>query len=174
MHQFLIQGIGYLALLFVILSFQKNSRVKLLVYMLIGVALFVLHYALLRAWIGSVMNLIEAAMVFVAFKKETTKWAKKRLWLYVAIGAYVITGALTAKTVIDALPVLGQILGTIAVWQSKPRTIRFIMLAPRPLWFAYNLVVGSYAGVAAEVFILASVLVGIVRFDVLHRPEKTS
>ena len=174
MNQIAIQGIGYLALLFIIWSFQKNSRVKLLLLMLVGLVLFVVHYALLGAWIGSLMNLIELAMVFVAFKKETDAWAQKKFWLYVFIALFIAAGAFTAKSLVDFLPVIAQIFGTIAVWQTNPRAIRFIMLAPRPLWFIYNLAVGSYAGMTTEVFILLSILIGIVRFDILGRSEKAN
>ncbi len=171
MNQIIIQGIGYLALLCVILSFQRNSRVKILLLMLVGVVLFVLHYALLGAWVGSLMNLIEAAVVFVAYKKEASKWPQAKYWLYIFIAMFITAGILTGKSWVDGLPVMAQIFGTIAVWQASPRLIRFIMLVPRPLWFIYNFTVGSYAGMTAEVFILISVLIGIIRFDVLGKPE---
>ncbi|HSX01266.1 MAG TPA: YgjV family protein [Candidatus Saccharimonas sp.] len=172
MNPFIVQGIGYLALFFVILSFQKNKRVNILLIMLIGLVLFVVHYALLQAWVGSLMNLIEAAMVFVAYKKEDARWAQKGYWLYVFIGLFFLAGALTAKSVVDFLPAIAQTFGAVAVWQTNPRAIRFLMLGPRPLWFIYNFAVGSYAGMTAEVFILASVLVGIIRFDILRKPAK--
>ncbi|MEK7594589.1 MAG: YgjV family protein [Patescibacteria group bacterium] len=172
MDQLIIQSIGFLALFFVVLSFQKNSRGKLLFFMLVGISLFVIHYALLGAWIGSLMNIIEAITVFVAYKKETDSWAQKIFWLYAFVAIFIIAGALTAKSLVDFLPVLAQIFGTIAVWQTKPRNIRLLMLVPRPLWLIYNIAVGSYAGITAEVFILLSVLVGILRFDILGKPEK--
>lgn len=171
MNQFIIQGIGYLALLFVILSFQKNKRVTILLIMLVGLLLFVVHYSLLHAWTGAVMNLIEAGVVFVSYKKETQEWAKKKIWLYVFILAYIVSGALTMKSYVDFLPVIAQTFGAVAVWQTNSRAIRFLMLAPRPLWFTYNFMVGSYAGMTAEILILASVLIGIVRFDILKQKE---
>lgn len=173
MHQVIIQGIGYLAVVCVILSFQKNKRINILLIMLMGLLLFVVHYALLGAWIGSLMNAIEAGMVFVAYKKETERWAQNRIWLYVFIGLFIVAGAFTAKSSIDLLPAIAQIFGTVAVWQTSPRAIRLIMLAPRPLWFIYNLTVSSYAGMTAEVLILLSVVIGIIRFDILHNPEKS-
>ena len=172
MNQVIIQGIGLLALLFVILSFQKNKRVTLLLFMLTGLVLFVAHYSLLRAWTGALMNLIEAVVVFVAYKKETKSWAKHKSWLYIFIFLFITAGIFTSKTLIGFFPVLAQIFGTVAVWQKNPRAIRFIMLAPRPLWFVYNFVVGSYAGMIAEIFILLSVVTGIVRFDILGKATK--
>lgn len=167
MDQFVAQGVGYLALLFVILSFQKNKRTTLLLVMLTGLLLFTVHYALIGAWTGSLMNLIEAGMVFIAYKKETKAWAQRVFWLYFFIGLYVISGVFTVKGWIDVLPVLAQAFGAVAVWQTSARAIRFLMLAPRPLWFIYNLAVGSQAGVVAEVLITTSVVIGIVRFDIL-------
>jgi hypothetical protein len=109
--------------------------------------------------------------VFVAYKKETAKWAQNRYWLYIFIGAFIVAGPLTGTTFIDGLPILAQIAGTLAVYQTRPRAIRFIMLIPRPLWFVYNFTIGSSAGMVAEILILTSVLIGIVRFDILKQKE---
>ncbi len=172
MNQLLIQGIGFLALIFVILSFQKKKRVTILLLMFVGLLLFVVHYSLLKAWIGALMNLIEVCVVFVSYKKETEKWAKQKFWPYIFIACYIAVGLFTAKTTTDFLPIIAQIFGAIAVWQKNPKTIRFIMLIPRPLWFFYNFIVGSYAGMLTELFILTSVLVGIIRFDILGKTQK--
>lgn len=139
--------------------------------MLTGLLLFVVHYVLLGALTGAMMNLIEAGVVFVAYKRETEKWAQYKYWPYIFIIAFIIAGYITGKNLIDGLPIIAQIAGTIAVYQSRPRAIRFIMLIPRPLWFFYNFTVGSQAGMIAEVFILASVLIGILRFDFLGHKE---
>lgn len=169
MNQIIIQGIGYLALFFVVFSFQKKKRGTLLLIMLTGLLLFVIHYYLLGAWTGALMNLIEAGVVFVSFKKETCSWAKHHLWLYVFIILYILVGFVALKSLSDFLPILAQIFAAIAVWQKNPRTIRFLTLIPRPLWFVYNFIVGSQAGMIAEIFIFISVIVGIVRFDILRQ-----
>lgn len=120
------------------------------------------------------MNLVEAIVVFVAYKKETVAWAKQKFWPFLFILLYIIAGIFTAKAIMDVLPIVAQVFGAIAVWQTSPRTIRFIMLVPRPLWFIYNFIVGSQAGMVAEIFILISVFVGIVRFDILGKKEDTT
>ncbi|MBP9816306.1 YgjV family protein [Candidatus Woesebacteria bacterium] len=172
MNNFIIQGFGYLALIFVIISFQKNTRKTILAIMLTGLLLFVGHYILLGAVTGAVMNLIEAGVVFVAYKKETEKWAQHKWWPIFFISAFIFTGLIVGKNIVDSLPIFAQIAGTVAVYQTRPKAIRFIMLIPRPLWFFYNFSVGSYAGMVAEIFIGASVLLGIIRFDILGHKEK--
>ena len=172
MNQMFTQGIGFLALFFVILSFQKRERQALLWVMLIGLLLFVAHFSLLNAWTGSFMNLIEVGIVFVSFKKDTAVWARWRFWPHIFILSYILAGFLTFKILSDILPIIAQIFGAVAVWQKNPHAIRFIMLIPRPLWFIYNFIVGSYAGMVTEVFILLSVVVGIIRFDILGQTQK--
>jgi len=129
---------------------------------------------MLNAWTGALMNLIEAGVVFVSYKREVSSWAKHNFWPYIFIFLYIAAGWATLKTSSDFLPVIAQAFGALAVWQKNPRTIRFLMLAPRPLWFIYNFIVGSYAGMTAEIFIFISVIVGIIRFDILHQTEKVS
>lgn len=172
MNQLLVQGIGFLALFLVILSFQKKQRSTILLIMLSGLILFVIHFSLLNAWTGAMMNLIEAGMVFVAYKKEAEVWAQHKHWPYVFILLFVLVGLYTSQAAVDILPVIAQSFGALAVWQTKSRSIRSIMLIPRPLWFIYNFTVGSYAGMVAEVFILTSVVTGIMRFDVFGREKE--
>ncbi len=169
MNEILIQAVGLIAISFVFLSFQKNKRINILILMLVGLVIFTIYYVLLGAYIGAIMNVIEAAMVFVAYKKENQKWAQYKLWPFVFIAVFIIAAILNAKSWVDFLPVAAQIMGTIAVWQTNPRTIRFLMLIPRPLWFTYNLSVGAYAGMLAEIIIFVSVVIGIIRFDIIKR-----
>jgi hypothetical protein len=171
MNSVIIQGVVYVALIFVLLSFQRNKRVSILLTMLVGLVLFVVHYSLLHAWTGALLNLLEAGVVYVSFAKETNRWAQRAFWPYLFCTLIVVAGFMTSKSYVDWLPAVAQLFGTFAVWQKNPRYIRFIMLAPRPLWFLYNLSVGSQAGMVAEVFILLSVLTGIVRFDILSQKE---
>lgn len=120
------------------------------------------------------MNLIGSAMVFVSYKKDSAAWAKHKFWKYFFILLFLVVGFVTSKALVDYLPILAQVLGTIAIWQTNPKAIRFMMLIPRPLWFMYNLVAGSYPGMLTEVFVFLSIVVGIVRFDILGKsPKKT-
>ena len=172
MNEIVGQIVGYAALVVVIFSFQRNKRSALLLIMLGGLLLFATSYALLHAWTGSLANLIEAGVTFVAYKKEDKVWAKQPYWLYIFIGLYVLSGVITARSWADTLPIIAQTFGAIAVWQTSSRRIRYLMLIPRPLWFTYNLIVGAQAAMIAEVLIFTSVVVGIVRFDILKQKEK--
>jgi len=45
---------------------------------------------------------------------------------------------------------------------------RFALISP-PLWFMYNVILGSYPGMIAEAVMFVSNMVGIYRFDILKQ-----
>ena len=166
MNQSVIQGIGFLALLFVILSFQKNKRATILVYLIIAQILFTLHFSLLHAWIGASMNALAAIRTFIFYQKEKIDILKNPIWLYIFI---FLTWSMTIvfwNNIFTIFPVLAMTFDIIATWNVNTKKIRLLMLLPRPLWLIYNLVVGSVAGIIAEIVILISLLIGIFRFDI--------
>ena len=71
MDQILIQGIGFLALFFVIFSFQKQKRVPLLLIMFVGLLLFVIPFYLLNAYIGA-MSLYESGSSGTTYNPSTS------------------------------------------------------------------------------------------------------
>jgi len=61
---------------------------------------------------------------------------------------------------------------TVAYGSSNPRLIRFITLCSSSCWLIYNSLVFSLAGVLGEIITLTSVLIGIIRFDILPRAKR--
>jgi hypothetical protein len=167
MYQIVTQGIGCLALLFAILSFQNNKRGKILFYLIIANTLFLLHFGLLDAWAGVAVNILGALRAILFYQKDTKVWAQHPIWMYVFMAAFIVAGLVTWTNYTSLLPMVGGVADTFALWKRSARSIRFCSLFPRPFWFSYDLLVGSYAGMATEVFVLSSVLMGILRFDIL-------
>jgi len=164
MNQFIVQGIGFVALILVVVSFQLDNRKQILTLFLLVTVLFTIHFALLGALVGSAMNLIAAIRNFFFLHNEK-KWAKSKLWLYVFITLFWLSGIITFTSPLSILPIVAMTIDSFVVWSSKTKTIRFGILLPRPLWFIYNYFVGSYPGMFVEVFVTLSIFVGIFRFD---------
>lgn len=153
------QIVGLVALACSVAVFQSNDRKKMLYIQLLTAVLFAVHYGLLGAWAGVAMNLINSlrSVIFVR--------TRNRIWLYVVISAFVLASIVTWESAYSSLPLIGMLSGTIAFWMGSSSKIRYIALLSPPVWFAYNLLVGSYIGLFAEVFIFTSIIVGIKRFD---------
>ena len=162
----LAQVVGFLGSLFVLLSFQKNTNKGILFLQLIGGSFFAVHFILLEAYTGAAMGILGVARNFVFFNREK-RWAKSIIWLYLFIFIYVITGLITWENRLSALPVIAITFGTIALWVKDPRLMRFIMLPAPTCWLVYNIANSSISGIVSEVFLLASLIVAIFRFDII-------
>ena len=162
MNPIIVQGIGYLGLLFIVLSFQSNKRGTLLLYFLIAHLLFIVHFGLLGAFTGVAMNLVAAVRDVVFYKKGTNK----RSFVYFFMAAFFLAGIVTWTNYISLLPILATLAETYSLGEKRMKVLRILTLIPHPFWFIYNAAVGSYAGMATEIVVVASILIGIFRFDV--------
>jgi hypothetical protein len=170
MIQIIAQGIGFIAFLFVVLSFQKNKRYKILLFIGIAQILFTIHFGLLGAWTAAIINLIASTRTFIFNLKGQKKWADKKIFFYLFTLLFWVAGIMTWEGFYSLFPIVGVTLGTISLWMEHPRQIRFINLFPHPFWFTYNFIVGSYPGMITEVFVFTSVVIGILRFDRHRKP----
>jgi len=169
MSSTIIQIIGFAGLLFFVLSFQQRDRNKILLLMLIGQAIFLLHFILLGAWTAVGMNSVGMARTIVFSYRDTRKWAAHIFWLPVFVLLFVAAGLLAGESWLGVLPVLAMSLETTGLWMRNLRVLRIVNLFPHPFWFAYNLIKGSWAGVVCEIFVFTSIVVAIIRYDILRQ-----
>ena len=163
------QIVGYAAMATVVCSFQvKNPRGTLWV-MAAATGLFSLHFGLLGAVTGSILNALNVlrnlAILFTDSKTLSGKIAKHTLslaYLTAPFGFYFLPG------VSVGIPdfVLGVIM-TVAsylFWSQNAAVIRVVhFFAVSPGWMVYNLLAGSIPGVITESMNMLSVVVYWVR-----------
>lgn len=165
MANWIIQAVGFFGLLFLAFSFQLNNRKHLLILILTGQLIFLVHFILLGAWTAVAMNSVGAFRTLIFQYREQKKWADSSLWPAVFIIGFFVFGFLTWQSWYSILPMIAMSIETVGLWMKNTRTIRIINLFPHPPWFTYNLIVGSWPGIATEILIFGSILIGIWRFD---------
>jgi len=168
-NNFIAQGIGFVGLVFAIISFQNNKRNLILVFLGMAQMCFIAHFALLEVWPAFAVNIVGVVRTFSFLLRGKKKWMDKNTLMYVFVGLFCIAGALSWNGWLSLLPIMAMIVETIGLWKKNPRLIRSIVIVPRPLWITYNIIHHSYAGVMTEVFVIISLLTAIVRFDILPR-----
>lgn len=160
------QIIGFIALTLLIIVFQKNNRKSMLRLMMAAALLYALHFFILGALTGAVMNLLNVFRSYVFANRDDKEWAKHDWWLYVFLAAIALLGIVTWAGPYSILALMAVAMQTIAFWSKNTKKIRYISLVVPPCWFAYNFIVGSIPGMITEVLILGSLLVGLYRFDI--------
>jgi Bacterial inner membrane protein len=161
----LAQAIGFIGVGLLVLAFQFNHRQTILRLQLISGLVWATHFFLLGAATGAAMNLLMAGRNY-AFDRFRHQRGIFWCLLLVIVGV----GLLTWSNWTSSLPLVAGIISTIAVWQKNPRAIRFLSLGVPPLWFAYNLLNGSYPGMAGDTITFCCLLIAIYRFDIRRKP----
>ncbi len=159
------QAIGIVALGFSVMSYQAKTRAKILNIQFLGSLVYMLHFGLLSAWTGLVMNAIVAARNWVFVRKDAEKWASHPAWLYGFMFASVGSLFFVWEGYISLLPALSMVLGVYARWQENPARIRIATLIGVLMWIPYTVAVESYAGTAAQFVVLAAVIYGMLKHD---------
>lgn len=157
-------GVASMILLFI--TYQLNSRSKILFCHICLSVCWVIHYGLLGAMSAMVINIIcflRNVIFFVSGQKEKEEHS---LTSTVIICAAEIAATLFIRnSPLDFLALMGAPLQTVALYMKKPVYIRILMLMASPLWLIYDHFNGSYAGIVTEIIVMISIIVSIVRYD---------
>jgi hypothetical protein len=164
-YDIIAQAVGIVAMAFVILSFQFKSNNVCFAMNLAGGALFLVHYGMVGAWGGCLMNMVACVMSIVLLLGDKVKKIPvliALLGLYVGVTVFVIVKGWDSHLAI--LACVAQLAVTIGMWTRdhvKLRVVRGGVVAP--LWIIYNFLSRSIGGVICELFTISSVIVYFVR-----------
>ncbi len=156
------------------LSFQQNKRSRIIGFQIGAALLFIIHYILLGiaqvdgAYSGAALNFI-ALCRSVVFINNHKKWAKSPLWLVFFVIVSTIAGILTWEAWYSFLPSVAMILTTISYWLKSETKIRLVTFPSSPCWLVYNIIVGSVAGIVTECIVMSSLIIAIIRYDILKK-----
>ena len=162
-----VQLIGFVGLVFLVLAFQQKKRGGILGVMLTGQLIFLIHFALLGAWTGVAMNIVGSFRTLVFRYRGVKNWASGAYWPWIFIALFWAGSLVSWQGMISLLPPTAMTIETIGLWMKNPSRIRLINLFPHPFWLAYNMINQSWAGIATEVFVIISVMVAILRYDLI-------
>ena len=62
-----------------------------------------------------------------------------------------------------------MLLTTVSNWFQSEKKIRFLTFPSSPCWLIYNILNGSVAGIITEIFVMSSLIIAIIRFDLKKR-----
>lgn len=168
MFDIAVQAVGALGIIASIISFQCRKNSTIVTFRTINELLFAVQYFMLGAYTGMAMNLI--GCVRNTIFTEMIKRRKRTTGVCLLFSAvFLIFAGLTWAGPKSILIGFAKVTSTFAYGNKNTRVIRGLILLTSSSWLIYNLAVKSYAGVACEVFTICSILIGIIRIDILKR-----
>lgn len=160
------QAMGFVGMALNIVSYQRKKRRDILLLTMCGGLFYALHFFLLGTYTSVAMNLIGAARSLV-YSQSDKKWAQSPAWLGVFLAVFLIAGALTYEDFYSVFAISAMILSTFSLWIKKELYIRLITFPSSPMWLTYDWHAGSIPGVLTECFVMTSILVALLRYDLI-------
>lgn len=165
------QAFGFCAMAVGIITFQTNKRKRILTYMIVGCVLWCIHFSLLGHWTAVAMNGLNVVRNIV-FCFRDKKWGKSNVIPVLFIAASLVLTIVTYDDLWSLLPFFASIFAIISTWQTNTKVLRFMTIPINISWFTYNITHNSWAGAANECFVFVSIIVAIIRYDILKKEEK--
>ena len=157
------QVIGLIAVGFSILCYQMESKKKLLIVQMLSSLCFCLHYFLLNAWSGAVLNAVAILRNLVYYNKDK-KFFNSNAWPIILCVVMAGLSLLTWEDWYSLIALTGLIINTLCMSLPNPQDVRKSILVTSPMVLVYNIFVFSIGGVINETLSIISALVGIVRY----------
>jgi len=165
MSPIIIQAIGFVGVLFFIISYQIKSNKMLFLLQLLGTATFCCQFLLLRATSGAVNLIGIIVRNGLLMKCRDWPWVRSKWTEIIFLGIFTIAFVATWQGLISLLPYAAVVGTTITYWTDNAQKIRLGNLAcGSPCWLIYDALIGSWAGVLNESITLGSILVSIWRY----------
>ena len=155
-------------------SYQQKNKSALIAIQATGGALFAIHYLLMGAYAGFLLNSIAVLRGFIFYKERSAKAGK--IWVGIIIGLCLAAYALTftvfgtpatiGNLILESLPTIGMVVLTISFNMTHAGQIRALGFINSAGWLTYNIAHVSIGGIGCEVLCVISIIIGILRHDI--------
>ena len=162
----IIQLIGGLGIIASIISFQCKKHNSILLFRTLNEFIFAIQYFFLGAYTGMAMNLVGCVRNII-FTKQILQNKKTTITTIIFGFMFLLFGIFTWQGMKSILIIVAKVLSTIAYGNKNTTVVRGIIFVTCSSWLIYNYCVFSMAGVLCEAFTLISLIIGVIRLDII-------
>jgi hypothetical protein len=161
------QAIGFLALFIVFFAFKETNDRKLLIYLAIGSFVWSIHFWLLWLYAAAGINFFDVSKNLAGLK-----WKKNNYWIGFFVCSYILIwyiSFLYTGKLFSFLPTLTSVLSTLWVLYFTWVAMRIFLISTLFIWFIYNFIGGSYAGMTSDIILIWATLYWIYKLKTQKR-----
>ena len=140
-----------------IYAFQQHQRFAMLRLWFVSALLNASHFAVLQQYEAALFVSLTAVRFLVAAISPRQRW----MVLFLLLSTLLIV--VSYDNVLNLLPYLAAIVGTIGSFQQNVTLVRILMAVGATAWILHNTLVGSPVAVLMELAFLSSNLIGYLR-----------
>lgn len=164
------QILGFIGIAFITAGMQLNKYGQIVFCEIANSMLCAIHYLLLGGYTG--MCICFASCFTYAVYWHRNKNGKSTFMFQIVFGImFVLLTLISWNSHFSAFVMVAKLISAVSLGINNPRIIRILKLISFPCWLVYDIYVGSISGIVGDVMSIASVVVGIVRLDILKKEK---
>ena len=165
------QGLGIIAVVLGFISFQMKTPKGILAFQITIAFIFAAHYLFIGAPGAAALNLLAAVnniLYFFRAKRGGKGWFEPIFYIVMVTA----TTILTWEAWYSLFLMFGLYGTAVGLSLSDPQNTRKVMLVKAPLCLIYNAFVLSVGGMVYESAVLASAIIGLIKYRKTKGNEK--
>ena len=179
--EIIAQIVSICGMLMSVLSFQQKGKARILAFQLIGSALFVVHFFMINALSGAILNFVAIvrALIFIYEDKVHANhpaWTigLTAVYLLSYVSVFTVFGKepTAINLILEVLPVLAMTVTTVAFRYKEDKILRRVTFISSPMWLTYNVIFFSLGGIIGETLNIGSAIIGTLRLDRKKKEEQ--
>lgn len=157
------QIIGLIAPIMTVISYQLNTKKKVLFALSAATLATCISYLLLGATVGFALNIVclirnICCFFFIKSKRDVL------IWFGIFATVMGACSIFTYEGLYSLLSIFGLIINSYFVLRGEPQSLRKSILLTSTMVLIYNIIVFSFGGIANELMALVSAAIGIIRY----------
>jgi len=164
-HDIITNFFGVVAIILLVVSFQMQSRIKLLIVFLFSQLMWAIYFILQGDLASGIMCSLSIIMSLIFMQREKHKWANSIFWLFFFIALMLTCSILTFKDWRDLFPLLGNLLTAISFFTLNEKVLRNINVGTYLCWMGNSISKLYVVALISDTLTLISVIVSIIRFN---------
>ena len=164
------QIFGIIAVILGFVSYQMNTQKKILIAQTATALTFCIHYLLIGATSGLVMNILAIFRNLAYYNRDKKIFSGKKCPIFFAV-VMGIAGLLSWQDYYSIFVVVGLVINTLCFSLPNPQSIRKSILVTSPLVLIYDIFVLSIGGAIYESVAIISSVIGIIAHNKQKKAE---
>ena len=157
------QILGIIAVIFTFLSYQAKTQRKLIIVQSAATLVFSIHYLMLGAIAGAILNLVCIIRNFIYCNRGVKIFANKYVPYALAV-VIAALGALSWQGLPTVLLMVALMINTVIMSMDDAQLLRKSILFTSSMILIYDIIIVSIGGSINESIAIISSVIGIIRY----------
>ena len=158
----LSQIIVIIATVFISFTYFIKNRKKFLIVFILYSMFYGMHYLLLGALTGFLMNMVSIIRNIIFYKWEIKKKKNNKNFLIILFLIIIIFTIFSYKDIFSLVSMSASIISTYSIWQKNPKVYRILAIVVSICFIIYAIHIKSLFAIITEVILLFAEIAGLI------------